>query len=353
MIDLHCYSPLKVFHHRDRIDAIQAGQHPPPLHVQLIPTNRCNQNCRGCAYRNAEYTSGQDFEQRDEIPWAKLREVVRDCSAMGVQAIQLTGGGEPTVHPRFLDLCHCILKADISLALVTNGVSWSQRHVDLLKQAAWVRFSFDAATPETYGRYRRAPLDTYQRVRGNLRRLTSEKGPDCVVGVGFVVNEYNWQEIAQACRHAREDGADNFRISALFQNRGIAYFRSFYHAARDLCREAKAMETESFRVFDLFGDRLEDLEQASPDYDRCGQSRLVTYLGADQNAYVCCIYAYNKAGRLGSFQEQRFAELWDSEKVRAVLDNLDPRRCVRCMFNEKNRAIEYALTPLPPHVGFV
>jgi hypothetical protein len=41
---------------------------------------------------------------------------------MGVKAVQITGGGEPTAHPRHADIFRAVLDRGLDLALVTNGV---------------------------------------------------------------------------------------------------------------------------------------------------------------------------------------------------------------------------------------
>lgn len=347
------YSPLKVFHHRACVDALHEGRHIAPVHVQLVPTNRCNQSCEGCAYRLAGYPSSEQFEAVDQLSWSKLAEIVHDCRIMGVRAIELTGGGEPSIHPQFLQLCEAILAAGIDLGLVTNGARWCSERTEVLSRAMWVRFSLDAACPETYAAYRHAPIDMYETVRGNIRSLVEARKGDLLVGVGFVVTDRNWQEVVQAAKHAREDGADNLRISALFQPRGRAYYQGFYGEACRLCREAEGMSNDRFRVFNLFGDRLSDLRRGIPDYGFCGYSRLTTYLASDGNAYTCCMNAYNSRGFLGSFQDQRFRTMWFLDETRKRLYSVDPRKCPRCMYNGRNETIAYAVNPDPCHVNFL
>jgi len=291
------------------------------------------------------------------MSWSKLVEVVEDCQAMGVRAIQLTGGGEPTVHPQFLQLCEMILGEEIDLALVTNGTRWSPEHTRILQHAKWVRFSIDAGTAETYASYRHARRKAYDEVREAVRQLVSIRKSHIrdrpLVGVGFVVNDRNWLEVVEAARRARDDGADNLRISALFQPQEAAYFRDFYAEAKEACREAASLATETFTVFNMFGERLQDLFAASPDYSFCGCSRLMTYLAADCRAYTCCMNAYNQRGILGSFKEQRFSDMWASGELRDKLFSLDATRCPPCMYNGKNAAIAYAIDTNPPHVNFV
>jgi len=162
-----------------------------------------------------------------------------------------------------------------------------------------------------------------------------------VVGVGFVVTPQNWQEIAAAAELARDAGADNIRISAMFSPEGAAVFRPFYDAAQRQCRAAKALETDRFRVFDRFGARVEDLELAAPNYNSCRYQHYTTYLGADLNVYRCCVYSYNRRGLIGSVANQSFRDLWTSQKRMDDMLAFDAMGCERCQFNNLNRYLNY------------
>lgn len=350
------YSPFKIIHHAHYIQKLRDGEHFAPVHVQLVPTNRCNQSCQGCAYRMVGYTSNQGFRDGDEIPWDKLTEIVNDCEKMGVRAIEITGGGEPSVHPDFLRLSQMILDAGIDLGVVTNGTKIGDTARNILVHAKWIRFSIDAGTALTYAEYRKTTPRVYGEVRDNLRelvRLRNATKTELLIGVGFVVNRKNWTEVVEAAQRARDDGADNIRISALFHQDGTAYFAGFYEHAKGLCYQAQAMEREGFRVFNLFGDRIQDMDAASPDYPVCGYSRLVTYIGADLGIYTCCNNAYNDMGRIGLLVNRSFYDAWQSEGTKRFLEEFNPATCERCMFNNKNRTILYAMDDHPRHVNFL
>jgi hypothetical protein len=77
------------------------------------------------------------------------------------------------------------------------------------------------------------------------------------------------------------------------------------------------------------------------------------FLGADQNVYRCCVLAFNERGKVGSIKGQRFRDLWESQAKRDDYAAFDARGCERCMFNQKNRTIGYALAESPAHVNFV
>jgi len=364
------YSPLKVFHHPERLQKLREGKQPAPLQVQLIISDLCNQDCSFCAYRMSGYTSNQLFTKDAElaktghnnpkrmIPFDKVVEILDDCVELGVKAIQLTGGGEPTAHPRFYDICREILDRKLDLGLVTNGVNLKATDLLMLTEAKWVRFSVDAGRPLTYCRVRNVPERHYHKVWGNIRDLCQardhQQSHDLLVGVGFVVTKDNWSEVGRCGLQAKQAGADNLRISAVFQSDGPSYFRDFHKEAAEDCRLAERMLTsDTFKVFNLFGERLDDLLQHGPDYRFCGYQHLHTYIGGDLNVYRCCNLAYNERGLVGSLKGQRFKELWRSRAKEKLFGEFDARGCERCQFNNKNRTILYAISDQPRHVNFV
>ena len=197
------YSPLKVFHHQDHIDQLKNNQQPTPLQVMLIISDLCNQDCGFCAYRWSGYSSNQLFTVNSELasfghnnpkrmlPYKKVVEILDDCVEMGVRAIQLTGGGEPTVHPDHTKIFQDVLDRELDLGLVTNGVNLSDEDMEVLLKAKWVRFSVDAGNAETYASVRNVGKGMWGRVWRNIQYLTSMNKDydesDLLVGVGFVV----------------------------------------------------------------------------------------------------------------------------------------------------------------------
>lgn len=357
------YSPLKVFHHRKRLDLLREGYQPYPAHVQIILSDLCQQSCHFCAYRWDGYTTNELFHVlKDDgtknhnpnrmLPTAKVYEVLDDCRSMGVGAVQFTGGGEPTLHPDHLDLFQATLDRGMSAALVTNGVVWKPETPKVLSRFAWVRFSLDSGCADTYANIRKSNLKTFDSVLSHIAELASIGGP--IIGVGFVVTHENWREAYMACKLVRSLGVHNFRISAVFQPDDAEYFKDFFVEASALCRmAAEQLSTTTFKVFNRFGERVEDLTMAHPDYEFCGYQHFTTYIGGDQNVYRCCNLAYNPRGLIGSIKEQRFRDLWDSQEKQADFAGFDARGCPRCQFNGINRTIHYALDKNPTHKDFV
>lgn len=364
------YNPHKIVHHQDKINEMRSGNQPVPLQVQLIISDLCNHNCSFCAYRMENYTSNQLFGEKDAetgminnnpnrmIPYSKCMEILNDCKDMGVKAIQYTGGGEPTVHPKHKELFQKTIDLGLDLALVTNGTRMLDGVPEILAQGSWVRFSMDAATKETYSAIREVPIHYFDKAIENIKKVVAakKKNPNSrlIIGVGFVVTKENHKEIYDAVKLFSSLGVDNVRISAVFTPDDFEYHREIYPVARELAVKAKQdFSTKDFTVFNLFGDRVQDLIDERPEYEYCGYMHLNTYIGGDQNVYTCCNNAYNKLGLMGSIKEQSFKSFWMSdEKIKNYL-KFKASSCERCMFNNKNRFINYMLEKDPLHVNFI
>tara|TARA_R110000803_G_C11989495_1_gene321981 strand:- start:36984 stop:38096 length:1113 start_codon:yes stop_codon:yes gene_type:complete len=363
------YSSLKILHHNDKLEVLRGGGQPVPLQVQIIVSDLCNHDCSFCAYRMSGYSSNQHFGVEDPIthivnnnpnrmiPFDKIIEILDDCVAMGVKAIQYTGGGEPSVHPQWIDILQATLDRGLELAVVTNGTNMKDGVPELYARAKWVRISVDAGKAETYASIRSVPESYFQRTWNNIHRVVDAKaaaGTDLIIGVGFVVVKENYGEMLDACLLASVTGVDNLRISAVFTTDEFEYHKDFCNEAKRYAAEAsKTFSKDGFQVFNLYDDRIHDLESQQPDYEFCGYMHLDTYIGGDQNVYRCCVTAYNDQGFVGSIKDQSFRSLWESQEKKDSFDSFDARTCDRCMFNEKNRTINYGIVHDPMHVNFI
>tara|TARA_R110000796_G_scaffold195034_1_gene311483 strand:- start:226 stop:1341 length:1116 start_codon:yes stop_codon:yes gene_type:complete len=368
--DPNVYSPFKAAHHLDKIIELREGGQPVPLQVQLIIADLCNHNCSFCAYRMEGYTSNKNFGEWDAvkqminnnpnrmIPVEKCKEILDDCADMGVKAMQFTGGGEPTVHPQHKELFQHTLDRGMDLALVTNGTVMREGVPEILAQGKWVRFSVDAGNAESYSQIREVPITYFDKTLDNIKKVVNARSEnpesELVIGVGFVVVKENWTEIYDAVEKYSKLGVDNVRISAVFTPEDFDYFEEFYEEAKALAQKAKDdFETEEFKVFNLFGDRIGDLVLQRPDYDFCSYMHLNTYIGGDLNVYTCCNNAYNDHGDMGSLKEQRFIDYWLSEGKKEKYTKFKASSCERCMFNNKNKFINYMLEDTPVHVNYI
>ncbi len=364
------YSPFKVVHHQDKIAQLKKGIQPIPSQVQLVISDVCNHDCSFCAYRMSGYTSNENFGILDQqskkiennpnrkISYEKCIEIIEDCKEMGVKAIQFTGGGEPTTHPKHGDIFRKVIDLGMDLALITNGAILKPDVIDTLVHAKWVRVSVDAGTPETYSHIRSIKKERFNDTLKNISRLVSAKNnsskTDLLVGAGYVVDENNYNEIYEFAKIASDLGVDNIRIGAIFTPQGFKYYHDFYHVViEQIHRVMEDFKSEEFTIFNAFKDRIDDLVHESPDYNNCGYMHFDTYIGGDLNVYTCCNNAYSTYGTMGSIENQSFKDFWMSDEKNNLYASFKASNCERCMFNAKNKFINYLLSDDPIHANFV
>jgi radical SAM protein with 4Fe4S-binding SPASM domain len=346
------YSYLKALRHPDVLDGIRENRPTRLPHVEIILADLCQQACNFCAYRLPGYTSNQLFDEKRMMPLYKAIEILEDCAAIGVEAVQFTGGGEPTIYPHFALVLEKTIALGLKFSLVSNGVRITPELAELIAKASWVRISLDSATEENYVSIRHVHRSHWVKAQNAVRLLKAAGCP--VLGVGFVITPENWQDVYNAAKLASDLGADNFRISAMFSQQDEKLFTLFHAEAAELCRQAASLSTPSFTVYNRFADRIEDLTKKNPEDQLCGYQFFTTYIGADLNVYRCCGYAYNERGLMGSLKEQSFRDFWLAQARFDEQKAFDARGCERCQFRKINSALAYVLDPNPRlHEEFV
>lgn len=347
--NMNPYADTKILHYMDRMVSLSRGVIPAPVHVHFIISDKCNQNCAWCAYRDEGQSSELFVEHKSNgtrnenpdryIPFEKAVELLSELADLGVKAIEFTGGGEPTVHPQcaaIMDKAHSL---GLKTALVTNGWKMDDHlRETLVEGSTWVRMSLDSAERNHYAKARRTVPQAFDETIRNVKALVKmrdDNNSDLTIGVGYVVSKENWLTVIEGVVLARELGIDNIRLSAVFSPDNAAYFDDFGYRAAVLCREATAMTTDTFRVINNFDARFAELKQGHPLFKFCPLQYIVPLIGADLNIYRCCILAYTKRGLIGSLTDDYFPNVWFSREHTEDMGRFDARQCPRCQFSGK------------------
>jgi len=115
-----------------------------PFFVQLVPTSRCNLNCRYCF---------GEFHQRDgdNFPLDRITRLIEGLAELGTKFILLTGG-EPMMHPDICEIVRAISAHGIEIILGTNGVRVAEE-IERLLPVSTFSISLDGS-PEHHDYYR-------------------------------------------------------------------------------------------------------------------------------------------------------------------------------------------------------
>jgi MoaA/NifB/PqqE/SkfB family radical SAM enzyme len=365
------YAVTKLAHHPEQLAAFREGKTTAPVQIHLMWQNLCQADCSFCSYRLSNWKNSQQFNDRESIPWELLQETLRHAREMGTKAIELTGGGEPTIYPKYeqgIDLIHDL---GFDLGIVTNGVALTAaRCVQLgsVRGWKWARVSIDAGTVKTYCDVRRVPPNQWDRAWAAVRNLAAERDrrgdPEIRVGCGFVVTRENFAEVFEFCRLAKKYGADNVRLSVRFGPGGNDYYDAGMLDTAELgaAEAVTTLQDETFTVHDLISERRANQASSVQDYEPCYTMRLLCVIGGDSKVYSCCTLAFSPAGELGDLRKESFRTLWERH-ARANFDwfKVHERCAVQCLYEKRNLAMidmvdgksDAIADPNQPHRNFV
>ena len=172
--------PWKLVRHRE---IIKDGKIK-PLHIRIYPTNKCNAQCSFCCYK--------DDDRQSELTTFELRSIIYQFKGLGTEAITLSGGGDPCVHPGIRDAIVYAYRKRIHTGLITNGIEWardkykSDSFMDMNRTLKWCRVSV---------------IDTESgRYNTNIIKTISDRLSDVAIGVSFVVTKNaNFGTAMQIC----------------------------------------------------------------------------------------------------------------------------------------------------------
>lgn len=146
----------------------------------------CNALCPNCPYTNSEIRS--DYKDRPLMNEDTFRIIADQCGQYGAW-IRISGGGEPMLHPKALELVEYAKKAGAKIGLITNGSRFTEENSIRLLEAGtdMIEFSVDAADPETYDRVRKGLVwDTLvKNVKRMVELRNKLKSPTKIIASGI------------------------------------------------------------------------------------------------------------------------------------------------------------------------
>lgn len=124
--------PVKIFKNGELVDRLNSG-YIPPIHAQIIPTNKCNLKCSFCSCKKRN--------NNDELTLGQIETLCANLEKLGCKAATITGGGEPLMHKDISLILDCIYNHDIKVGLVTNGLLLHRLTPQDFVKITWCRIS--------------------------------------------------------------------------------------------------------------------------------------------------------------------------------------------------------------------
>ena len=294
-----------------------------PVSVELSLTNACNLKCIWCC----------DATIRRKYPGHIDKEIFfnlfRDLSRGGTKGITVEGGGEPTLHPDFVEIINSIHENKMAVGLFTNGLKIDEL-LPNINCFEWIRVSIDADNSDTFKKYK--GKDCYDTVIKNVEKLVAKKG-NTLIGVGYISTRYNMGYIQDLIERLKDIGVDYFYI------RPIEDYPE-YSSLNDL-EWLKAYSNKDFEVVVNYSGRLHGGNSNLP----CLGHSITVVISADASVYACGRLHINEHHEaLGNLKENSFHEIWNGLnriKLTKQLCDLEfiTKHCPVCRITKYNEFI--------------
>jgi len=375
---MELYSISKGLWHLDRLKLLQEGKPIAPILIQVDTQAYCNDNCSFCSYRIETGFNNQMLELIDVkpstdrtqnkplgrptkisgLPERFAYDLPKQMKQANIPAIEVTGGGEPTLWPHCLDLFLQCEKYGREFALVTNGSNMSEEMIEVLaRSGTWCRFSMDASTPELHQKIHRTPHSDFERRINTLKKLISVKkryeNNRLIVGISFILTPDNYDDVSESALFYKKLGVDNIRFSWMYDstgNAGLTEQQIEYQTKR--LEQIKAKEdTKDFRIMFERG-RIDTYSRPNDDFKTCYSQYVTWAIGADCKVYPCCIMKYDPGWAYADIREKTLQEIVSDAGFHKRQLELDPMGCRPCWLRNKNKAIAQGVEK-PQHENFV
>ncbi len=351
-MNLKQFNPMKILNHIDLARAIVGGVNPYPVSFEIDPSNTCNHECTWCMYEKFMK------EKHVLIPKDIFKSVIAEIIGLETKSITFTGGGEPLTNPTTIELIPYIKREGVSVALVTNGglLDYEKNQV-IVENCSYIRVSIDAGCEATHAQLHRSKNiknDHYKKIVDNLSNIVELKkslNKDITIGVGFLVHPQNIQEIFAVVTKMKELGVDYVQIRPVCnlskEERELVITES-----RGQIEHSLKMIDDDFHIFPILH-RFNEILSMDRGYDICYGHALVGIIGADCNVYLCCQLKGDERYVLGNLHETSFREIWNSQRRKDVIHNLDISGCPPCRYNKYNEILDFLADKTNLHSEFL
>ena len=254
-----------------------------PRTVSLHATNYCNIDCSYCWYHSELIKEHE--KPRREIDFDVFKDIVDDCADLGTDNINISGEGEPFLHPKIREIISYIKSKNMKLGILTNG-TFLKSHIEAAMKTDWLAVNLSATSPETYQalQFKRSG-DMFYRIIDNLDKINKLKkkirGPS--IRIIYIITQRNYKEIDKMIKLAHSLGVDqiNYKLmSATSKTKTIVIKKESLGEFKQIMKRAMALE-ETYGKFTNLDEVWKIIERS----DFIESDRIVDYGIYDRNFY--------------------------------------------------------------------
>jgi MoaA/NifB/PqqE/SkfB family radical SAM enzyme len=314
----------KLSHHFDRVQAWEAGERLAPVSVDMALTRACGAMCAFC------YAMVQEPQERNSVKVDSSLALLDDFKSIGVKSVSLISDGESTISKSYVPFIQHAASLGIDVGNATNAWEWGPEKIEaVLPHLTWVRFTVAAGRPESYAKIMfKGPEHTqvFDKAMANIRYAVEYKkkhGLPVTLGIQMVLLPEYKDEIIPFSQLALDLGVDYGVIKHCSddENGSLGVDYSKYEPLYGKLIEAEKMSTEQTKII-VKWEKIRD--KGKPSYSRFYGPQFLLQISGSGLIAPSGMFFNAKFSKLhiGNFTEERFIEMFKSERYWRAMDYL-------------------------------
>lgn len=311
------------------------GGIPEPEVVEIFLTGHCQFACPHCRFQSYLLGTSSCLRLGD------VSHLLTELHIHGVQAIELSGGGEPLLHPDISRVLAQLARLRLQTGLISNGYQLVVVP-DLVEQVAqccnWVRISIDAFTEETFCRVHGRTDISYMRLKSSIASLAQSSSTK--IGIKMLISRLNQTDCLLGIAEAQSMGVDYLQFKFLAEPSDLAVSPA---EAQVLARQLLAQLDENDRQGSALVVELVPPYLGQHPSEKCLMSFLHPVVNHDGRIYICPFFEHRvERHALGSIHEGGFYRHWGSQRHRDAFTAINLQECVpNCPMSRYKPVIEF------------
>ncbi|SLM30391.1 hypothetical protein MTBBW1_2200045 [Desulfamplus magnetovallimortis] len=323
-------NPFKIYSHIPKLYDWYMNKDIYPISIEIGLTSNCNHNCCWCSIKPKEIDR-KSYLQKDVI-----ERFVSSISEMDVRSVVVSGSGEQTLHPDFIDFLEQLNRAGIFIGLNTNGSRLSDDICRIIVETVtWVRVSLDASS-EAVRKKVHGVADLNKTVEGikRLVALKNERDSRISIGTQMVICPENEMEIESCVELSKSAGVDYQQIKPTIP------FDYYYPDLKDskqimagwlerVQAVVNNLQDNGFMInvrFDQFQNYIDGIDLRQKASLPC-LTTFSPYVEADGRVWYCVDKKGNLNYLLGDLNSSNLMDIWHSKRRAEVLEYVHNNPC--------------------------
>ena len=310
---------------------------PPPIFAAWDITYKCNLNCFFCDRQTLYHD-----KMNKDLGLSKAKKVADNLADADVMTLGITGG-EPLLRNDLEELAKYAKDKGLIVTLSTNGTlitrSRAQRLVNSFHS---ISVSLDGLS-DTHDKIR-GKKGTYDKAIRGLTHLTKTNPRACAIGVNFVLNKLNFQELPKVFDTVKNIGVNYFFIQPIIGSSSWVIPEDAINRSVEQILEMKSNYRHYISQSSYFINHIPNYITGTVP-KLCDAGELYLAINNEGELFLCPGLPRTKETYVGSLLQHSMVDLLKSKKLKRIKNAIVPK-CQPCLMNCTTEFSLLAKSPL-------